>query len=383
MRDLVAGERAPMFGEQTFALVGDGGNRSTLALLALGSDRRGSPAFAPLDGLSREMRPAARFEDAGRLRVSPDDLPPEVDRILLIAFERTNGRLGGRLEVAVGDLRFAVDLRDRPDAAVTLVECYRHRGGWRIAANGQGYAQGLSAIAAAHGIDQGWVDRLVPQPGAGPAGGDRPAGRTGTSSGSGVAVDDHHVLTNAHVVEDAAAVVVHASGRPLDGAVVFSDPRNDLALVRVEAALPAVAGFRSEIGLHLGEDVVALGFPLQGLLGTGPQASAGNVSALCSLGNDSSVFQFTAPIASGNSGGPILDMTGRLIGLVSSSLDLDRIRRSGASAENVNFGVKAAMILSFLDAFGIEPRMTHEAAAIGRAAVVRSMRGAICRIACE
>jgi S1-C subfamily serine protease len=137
------------------------------------------------------------------------------------------------------------------------------------------------------------------------------------------------------------------------------------------------------VGLHLGEDVVALGFPLQGLLGTGPQASAGNIAALCGIGNDSSVFQFTAPIASGNSGGPILDMAGHLVGLVCSSLNLDRIRQSGASAENVNFGIKAAMMLSFLDSFGIEPQMAHDPSAIGRAAVVRQARDTIARITCE
>ncbi len=72
-----------------------------------------------------------------------------------------------------------------------------------------------------------------------------------------------------------------------------------------------------------------------------------------------------------------------LAGLVSSSLNLDRIRRSGGSAENINFGIKGAMILSFLDSFGIEPQMAHDSAAIGRTAVVAASRGAIARIACQ
>jgi S1-C subfamily serine protease len=336
------------------------------------------------------MRPAAHFEDAARLALDPGRLPPQVDRLLLVAFDRGNRPIGMPLTVASNDLRFTVDLRGRNDAAVILIECYRHQGNWRLAANGQGFAMGLGAIAGAHGLDHSWVQRLIPrlQPpdsasGAQGADDHLPRG-SGSSTGSGIAIDMHHVLTNAHVVEDARAVTVHAAGRPLDAVTVFADPRNDLALLRVEAVLPATGRFRSQVGLHLGEDIVALGFPLQGLLGTGPQASAGNIAALCGIGNDSTVFQFTAPIASGNSGGPILDMAGDLVGLVSSSLNLDRIRQSGGSAENINFGIKGAVILSFLDSFGIEPPMAgRDPQILGRAAVVRQARDTIARIACQ
>ena len=381
MRDLVAGERAAIAGVGVFALAGDGGDQPTLALIALGADRRVSPVFPPIDALTREMRPAAQFEDGARLRVALDDMPGAVERLVLIAFDRGNQPIGRIVTLETEALRFAVDLRERPDAAVILIECYRHQGAWRIAANGQGFAMGLSAIAAAYGIDHSWVTRLIPR--LQPPDADERAPRTGASSGSGVAIERHHILTNAHVVEDARTVTVQAGGRPLSADTVFADRRNDLALLRVETPMAGVAQFRSEVGLHLGEDVVALGFPLQGLLGTGPQASAGNIAALCGIGNDSSLFQFTAPIASGNSGGPILDMAGHLIGLVCSSLNLDRIRQSGASAENVNFGIKGAMILSFLDSFGIEPQMAHGNAVIGRAAVVRQARDTIARVTCE
>ncbi|UYY59290.1 trypsin-like peptidase domain-containing protein [Sphingomonas sp. S2-65] len=380
-RDLVAGERAPIAGAPVFALAGDG---PTLALIGLGSDRRTSPSFPPIDAVTREMRPAAHFEETNRLRIDLESVPDGVERLLLIAFDRDNQPIGRTVTIETSVLRFAADLGGRADAAVILVECYRHQGAWRIAANGQGFAMGLSAIAAAYGIDHGWVVRLIPrlQPSAGY--GDSPPRNSGPSSGSGVAIERNHILTNAHVVDGASAVVVHVGGRQLPAQAVFSDPHNDLALLHVDAVLPGVAQFRPQVGLHLGEDIVALGFPLQGLLGTGPQASAGNIAALCGIGNDSSVFQFTAPIASGNSGGPILDMTGHLVGLVCSSLNLERIRERGASGENINFGIKGAMMLSFLDAFGIEPQMARTTdQPVGRAAVVRQARDFIAKITCE
>ncbi|MDE8652320.1 trypsin-like peptidase domain-containing protein [Novosphingobium album (ex Liu et al. 2023)] len=387
MRNLIAGERAPVSGECTFALAGSDPDCPALALIALEADRQASPAFPPIDGVTREMRPAARFEEAHRLWFDPGRVPAQVERLLLVAFDRGNRPIASPLTLEGGDLRFAVDLRGRDDAAVILIECYRHQGAWRLAANGQGFAMGLSAIAGAHGIDHEWVQRLIPRlrpPERESGDGHDRAGGSGTSSGSGVAIGHHHILTNAHVVDGARAVTVHAGGRPIDAAIVFADPRNDLALLRVEVQLPETARFRAQVGLHLGEDIVALGFPLQGLLGTGPQASAGNIAALCGIGNDSTVFQFTAPIASGNSGGPILDMAGHLVGLVSSSLNLDRIRQSGGSAENINFGIKGAIILSFLDSFGMElPVAGPDPRIVGRAAVVRQARETIARITCE
>lgn len=385
MRDLIAGERAAIAGVQEIALASDGGKLPVLALIALEADRRTAPAFPPIDARTRELRPAARFEDEALLRLDLSAVPEAVARLMVIAFDPDNQPIARPLTTDLGTLRFTADLRGRDDAAAILVEFFRHQGGWRIAANGQGFAMGLSAIAAAHGIDHSWVMRLIPrlQPGSGAGEAPRPYGSRVQSSGSGVAISRNHILTNAHVVEGARAVQAHVVGRALPADVVFADERNDLALLHIQEALPGVARFRSQVGLHLGEDVVALGFPLQGLLGTGPQASAGNVAALCGIGNDSSVFQFTAPIASGNSGGPILDMAGQLIGLVCSSLNLERVRERGGMAENINFGIKGAMMLSFLDSFGIEPQMAHESRLLGRADVVRQARDMIARVTCE
>lgn len=383
MRDLVAGERADVAGEIVAAIDDP---PVALALIALDGARAASAAFPPIDTTTREMRPAASFGDDDRLSLRLEQMPAGVERLLLVAYDPKAQALRRSVRIVVAELRFGVDLAGRADAAVILLEVYRHRGAWRLAANGQGFSGGLVAVAAAHGVDTAWARRLGHQDAHDP-GTDRDSGRSpssrGNGSGSGVAVDRHHVLSNAHVVEGADRITIVAAGRPIPGDLVFSDDRNDLALVRVDAVLPAVAGFRPGLELHLGEDLVVLGFPLQGLLGSGPQASAGNIAALCGIGNDSSVFQFTAPIASGNSGGPIVDMAGNLIGLVSSSLNLDRVRRAGGSAENINFGIKGAIIRSFLDAFGLEPQMSPHTQPLGRATVVRRMREAIFRIDCS
>jgi S1-C subfamily serine protease len=390
MRDLVPGERAEVGEELSLGLLEPLQPPLALALVALDRGRRVGREFQPIDSVNREMRPGARFEEGGRLTLTLGQLPGQVERLALIAFLSTGPGGGmsfrdyGALTLVGGSIRFRLELEGRPDTALIMAELYRHGGGWKLAADGGGFVQGLAGVAQAFAIDAAWVRRLLHTPAAREDGGSgrEPREAGSQSSGSGVAVDARHVLSNAHVVEEASRITVLGEGRSQTAELVFADARNDLALLRVEQPLPAIARFRAGLDLHLGEDVVALGFPLQGLLGSGPQASAGNIAGLCGIGNDSSVFQFTAPIASGNSGGPIFDLSGHIVGLVCSSLNVERIRAAGGNAENINFGIKGAVVRSFLDAFGIEPQLAGPSSPIGRAEMVRQARATIHRIGC-
>jgi S1-C subfamily serine protease len=330
------------------------------------------------------------------VRLALAAIPTQVDRLLLILYFAYGGsnaqslRDFERLTLAVDRHRFNLDLAGREDMAVVLCEVYRRGEGWRLFANGQGFVGGMGALQSALGIHfpiPPRSERSTPPPrqGGGYAGGapNRPAPGT-TFTGSGFAVDHRHVLTNAHVIEGMSRVDVASEQMSAAAEIVFVDPRNDIALLRIkEGSLPAGAAFRDSFDILLGEDVIVLGFPLQGLLGSGPQATAGNVSALCGIGNDTSVMQFTAPIASGNSGGPILDQAGQVVGLVYSSLNKDLVREGGSNAENINFGVKGAVVRSFLSTAGIEPRVVPTGRPRGRADIVREARGFIYRIRCE
>jgi S1-C subfamily serine protease len=333
------------------------------------------------------MRPGAKFGDGGALVIEFDQLPADVERVMLILY--IVGGIGTgitfldfqSLTATVGENRFTLDLTSRGEASLIFVELYRHKGAWRLAANGQGFVGGIGAVASALGIV---ID--VPHPPEAPHGGAPgypPPPQSGSWSGSGFAIERRHIITNAHVVNGANKIMVASERETLAAELVFADPRNDIALLRVMSDVPGVARFRNSLDIHLGEDVVVLGFPLQGLLGAGPQATTGNVSSLCGMGNDVSVMQYTAPTASGNSGGPILDAGGLVVGQVHSSLNLDSVRMDGNRAENVNFGAKSGVIRLFLAMSGIEPVLTPEMPPRPRADVVREARGYIYRILCE
>src|SRR5579859_424351 len=117
----------------------------------------------------------------------------------------------------------------------------------------------------------------------------------GVATGSGVAVSaGGEVLTNAHVVEACQSIkLTFADGSSEAGTVVAHDEQNDLALLRIKRKFaPArIAVFRDGPPLRPGDSIVALGYPLSGVLATGPNLTVGNISALAGLGDDTRYIQ--------------------------------------------------------------------------------------------
>ena len=173
------------------------------------------------------------------------------------------------------------------------------------------------------------------------------------SSGSGFRISGQgHVLTNAHVVRGCAEVHLPPAGLV---EVMAHDESSDLALLQTPAGTArAVAKFRQGRGIRPGASVVVVGYPLRGLLALEANVSTGAVSALAGPGDDRRLIQITAPVQPGNSGGPVLDAAGNVVGVVVAKLDAIRVARStGDIPQNVNFAVGAGATRAFLDAEGI------------------------------
>lgn len=359
---------------------------ASTALLVVGFEAGGRLAerFGTASGRARELRPGLGFSGDHALSLELGSLPQEVVRVVIIVHALTApgggwtlNKLGG-LRVALGSHRLDLDLTDRGETAVLVAEVYRRGERWRLMANGQGFSGGLAAVGAALGVALPRLDAGAERPRE-----DRGPPPGGSASGSGFAVTRRRLLTNHHVIDGAGRIEVAGEHGVCEAAVVMTDARNDIALLRIEREAERVVCFRDGFGLELGEDVVVLGFPLQGLLASGPQVSGGNVSALCGIGDDCTQFQFSAPIASGASGGPILDSGGRVIGLVRAALNHEEIRRGGSTAENINFGVKVPLLRTFLGAMDIDPECAASGGPRSRAEVARENRPALFRVRCE
>ena len=238
-----------------------------------------------------------------------------------------------------------------------------------------------SQVAEAQRLAREWqpsASAASPSPPPGTDGrrpGDRPlpASRGAVvSTGSGFFVSSEgHVLTNAHVVRDCAAVSV-ATG--VAARVVARDDASDLALL--DGPPPrAVASFRAGRGIRPGAEVVVVGYPLRGLLASEANVTRGNVSALAGPGDDRRLFQMTAPVQPGNSGGPVLDLSGRVVGVAVARLDARTVARAtGTLPQNVNFAIAAGTARAFLDAEGVPYETASADDALGAERVAADAR---------
>lgn len=179
-----------------------------------------------------------------------------------------------------------------------------------------------------------------------------------TSSGSGFIVDDGRALTNHHVIDGCRRVMVRtATNQTLPATVLASDARRDLALLSFAPGAGPPLRFREAPAVARGEQVVTYGFPLSGVLSSGPTLTSGDISALAGLRDNPLHFQISAPVQPGNSGGPLLDQRGHVVGVVVSKLNAMRIAQmtGGDIPQNVNFAIKGAEAVAFLREHGVTP----------------------------
>lgn len=153
-----------------------------------------------------------------------------------------------------------------------------------------------------------------------------------TAVGTGVVIDEEGtILTNLHVAAAAARLrIIFADGTEADGRIVGAQPENDLAVIKPsripDDLLPATLA--STANLRPGDEVVAIGFPF----GIGPSASSGVVSGLKRrFGSEddkvmTNLIQFDAAANPGNSGGPLINADGEVVGIVTAILNPSGLR---------------------------------------------------------
>jgi S1-C subfamily serine protease len=173
--------------------------------------------------------------------------------------------------------------------------------------------------------------------------------------GTGFFVTENHILTNFHVVDGCRVVTLSAPGTPYySGRVMAFDSTNDLALIRLSETAdnlrpPVIPALRSRV--RLGEPAFVFGYPLSGLLSSAGNFTSGSISSLSGLGDDISKLQISAPVQPGNSGGPLLDLYGNVVGVVVAKLNAGQLSQLiNDIPQNVNFAIKASVAISFLEA---------------------------------
>ena len=173
----------------------------------------------------------------------------------------------------------------------------------------------------------------------------------GRGVGTGVVLtSDGEILTNAHVIEDAADVVVRFAGEtePRVAKILATDIGNDLALIKVEASGLVAATFAKPGSVKIGDTVVAIGYALA--LDGGPTVTSGIVSALkrtieTDSGALNSLIQTDAAISSGNSGGPLVNLKGEVVGINTAVARGDY----ESAANNIGFSISVDEVLIVIE----------------------------------
>lgn len=176
------------------------------------------------------------------------------------------------------------------------------------------------------------------------------------SSGTGFYVSDSgHIVTNHHVIAECSTVnVLPPGGAAVSATLVAKDKTNDLAILKTASSPAAIPGLRSQ--MRLGEAVYVFGFPLTGILSTSGNFTAGAITATTGMEDDTRLAQISAPVQPGNSGGPLLDKYGNVIGVIVSKLNALNIAAATKDIpQNVNFAIKTGIATNFLDSSGVVP----------------------------
>jgi S1-C subfamily serine protease len=166
-------------------------------------------------------------------------------------------------------------------------------------------------------------------------------------SGTGFFIDRNgYIATNHHVIDEAKEIQVNINNKSYLAKVIISDERSDLAILKIidNSFIPLSSinyNFNDEIS-EVGNSVFALGFPLTQYMGEEIKFTDGKINAKSGFKGDISTYQISVPIQPGNSGGPLFDNNGTLVGITSSGLDKSK-------TDNVNYAIKTKYLKLLID----------------------------------
>lgn len=181
-----------------------------------------------------------------------------------------------------------------------------------------------------------------------------------TSSGTGFAINNNgYILTNNHVIENAKTITIRGVNgefnNPYNAEIFLRDKNNDLAILRIKDDRIQTFGnppysFKTVLS-DVGETVYALGYPLRATMGDEIKLTNGIISSKSGFQGDITNYQISVPVQPGNSGGPLLDSKGNVIGVISAK---------HIGAENASYAVKISYLINLIQLSGENLKLNEE-----------------------
>ena len=203
-------------------------------------------------------------------------------------------------------------------------------------------------------------------------------------TGTGFALKNGYVVTNFHVIENSKSIVViGVNGNQnieYKAIVVATDKNNDLALIRINDS--RFTGFNNvpyavkDRQCDVGEDVFVLGYPLTTYMGDEIKLTNGIISSRSGYQGDITTYQISAPVQPGNSGGPMFDKSGNVVGIVNAGIP---------GAENVGYAIKTSYLFSLINSVSSSSIIPQEnkVSGVSLSEKVRSVKNYVFFIKCK
>lgn len=187
---------------------------------------------------------------------------------------------------------------------------------------------------------------------------------------NGTAITSHHVVDGTDRI-----TVTLSDGRQLPAMIEKSSAATDLAVLRISASTPDYLSFTSTKSVQLGDQVFTVGFPTKSILGSEAKFTEGSISALSGIHGEASYMQVSVPIQPGNSGGPVVNYSGNVVGVIAATAAVKSFyKATGSLPQNVNWAVKSDYVQIMLGEVPARPTVT------GRADAIKRTQAAVCQV---
>ncbi|HYG15750.1 MAG TPA: serine protease [Bacteroidia bacterium] len=180
-------------------------------------------------------------------------------------------------------------------------------------------------------------------------------------SGTGFLVSENgYVVTNYHVIEDARDIYLYfstdSSVNKCKASIVSEDKTNDIAVLKIDSGFvsPGKIPYTFSDNYNVSDEVFTIGYPQPDIMGSSYKYTKGEISSLSGIENNITMMQITTPLQPGNSGGPLFNKNGEVVGITTSTLNPFYIARyQGNIPQNVNYAVKSdyikPLVKSYMD----------------------------------
>lgn len=179
---------------------------------------------------------------------------------------------------------------------------------------------------------------------------DEPTATGGTGTGFFISPNGH-IATSQHVIQGRNKILVHLGDRLVPARTLRSDAANDIAILELVGgeSSPDFLAVACTTTPKIGDPVFTIGFPLVSLQGIDPKYTNGTISSMSGFASDPRQLQVSVPVQPGNSGGPLVDQRGAVVGVIQARLDdISTLESSGSLPQGVNYAIKSNYLCALM-----------------------------------